>query len=523
MRTRVAWARVGVAGLALGFVVVAAPTGLHAAQPTCDTTPTAGLELHSPYVNQSVIGSLPAGQKSLPRSYLLFVPPGLPDGPVPLLLSVHGLGGNGGQHATQTDWPNFFTTIAPAGAIVAFPTAPVRWDTRPGSSDVQFMRDVVADIRGQRCVDATRVYAVGHSNGAFMVERLACDAGDVFAAVAAYAGGNIDGNLTDGGPCNAGTDSAGAPPQPPGNLPVPVGMWHGTADSIESYRNELTGQQQWLQRYDCDTSPVATTPAGSGTATGGIATGYLYGRCARPDVAALGRPPLLFQALPGHDHGWPDGCGGAPVAGGTGADTCTSDGTFPTADGFDGVVWAWLSSWTRAQPAAMEAVVAPAPAVGPYAPDPQDSSSGFDNVVTTTVTPAPAADGLVHLHLPPGATFRVSVHLDVTTTLDPAGAGPADPLCPTAGPGSSTQAAVGKTLSISLGDGTARATSTARAVTVPDGSGARANAELVVPSPPYASPLAVRVSYPGDAVRTWEACGLPAIWAKQTTSRGQGA
>ena len=512
-------ARTTLTAVAMSAVVMPTGIGLHAATPTCDTTPTGGLVLHSPYVDQSVVASLPAGAKSLPRSYLLFVPPGLPDRPVPLVLSMHGLGGNGAQHAMQTDWPNFFTTEAPGGAIVAFPNGPVRWDTRPGSSDVQFMRDVVSDIRVQRCIDPSRIYAVGHSNGAFMAERLACDAGDVFAAVAAYAGGNIDGNLTDGGPCNAGTDAAGAPPNPPGYLPMPVGMWHGTADSVEDYRNDLTGQRQWLQRYDCDTTPVATTSAGSGLVTGGIATGLVYGRCARPDVAALGRPPLLFQALPGHDHGWPDGCGGAPVSDAAGSDTCTPNGTFPTADGFDGVVWTWLSSWTRPQPAAVESVLAPTPAVGAFLPDPQNSSSGADNTVVTTVTPAPASDGLVQLSLPPGATLRVSVRLDVATSIDPLGVGPDHPLCPTASPGPSTQAAVGKSLLVSLGDGTAGRTSSVTVTTVRDGTGARADADLVVPRPPYASPLAIRVSYAGDPVRTWEACGLPPIWVKETTTR----
>lgn len=54
--------------------------------------------------------------------------------------------------------------------------------------DVEFARNVVADVSKKICIDTRRVYAVGYSNGAMMSHRLACEAPDVFAAVAGVAG-----------------------------------------------------------------------------------------------------------------------------------------------------------------------------------------------------------------------------------------------------------------------------------------------------------------------------------------------
>ncbi|HET6911105.1 MAG TPA: prolyl oligopeptidase family serine peptidase [Mycobacteriales bacterium] len=242
--------------LAAGVGIVPAAQQAVQAAPRCDVAPTNGLEIHSPYADTSALQG--QGDGTYPRTYELYVPPGLPSGPVPLLISIHGLLGNAVQQAGQTDWANYFTTVNPTPVIVAWPNGPERWDTRPQSEDVQFIRDVVADIRADRCIDPRRIYAVGHSYGAFMVQRLVCDAGDLFAAGASYAGGDIEGSAV-GGPCNAGTGEPGAPPDPAGYLPVPLGMWHGTADSIVNYKDELRSQTRLRPRRH--TAPRRERPA----------------------------------------------------------------------------------------------------------------------------------------------------------------------------------------------------------------------------------------------------------------------
>lgn len=54
--------------------------------------------------------------------------------------------------------------------------------------DVKYLTDLVDQVADKFKVDKKRVYATGHSNGAFMAHRLACASSDHFAAIAAFAG-----------------------------------------------------------------------------------------------------------------------------------------------------------------------------------------------------------------------------------------------------------------------------------------------------------------------------------------------
>ena len=60
--------------------------------------------------------------------------------------------------------------------------------------DVGFIRELYQSLRVQINVDVKKVYAIGMSNGAMMSYRLACEASDVFKAIAAVAG--TDNSLT---------------------------------------------------------------------------------------------------------------------------------------------------------------------------------------------------------------------------------------------------------------------------------------------------------------------------------------
>jgi len=53
--------------------------------------------------------------------------------------------------------------------------------------DVQFTRQALKIIRSVVAVDESRTYAMGWSNGGFMVERLLCETGSLFAGIAADA------------------------------------------------------------------------------------------------------------------------------------------------------------------------------------------------------------------------------------------------------------------------------------------------------------------------------------------------
>jgi polyhydroxybutyrate depolymerase len=131
------------------------------------------------------------------REYWVNVPIGLPGPAVPLLLALHGFlqlpvhvptGNEPAGHEQTTGWSDI---AASKKFIVAYPSAQPEqsaWDFSTGSNDVAYLREVVRDISSTWCVDTRRVYAEGHSSGALMAARLACDAPDVFASIAVYAG-----------------------------------------------------------------------------------------------------------------------------------------------------------------------------------------------------------------------------------------------------------------------------------------------------------------------------------------------
>lgn len=113
---------------------------------------------------------------------------------LPLLLDLHALGS---RPERQISLSGFRELAEDAGFMVAYPAGRFgSWNAGDlccgraralGVDDVGFLRAVLARIAGELRVDRRRVYATGLSNGAAMVQRLACDAADVFAAVAAVA------------------------------------------------------------------------------------------------------------------------------------------------------------------------------------------------------------------------------------------------------------------------------------------------------------------------------------------------
>jgi polyhydroxybutyrate depolymerase len=245
--------------LLIAVVASALPLAAPSTAAACSTQGTGGL------VTRTVSG----------RTYQLAVPAGLAPGVnVPLLVSFHGFGSSGASHADQTGWVPF---AAAHGFITAFPDGRARsWQFTQGSPDVTFARAVVQQIRNTYCVDGTRIYAGGHSNGAYFAGRLGCDAADLFAAVAPYAGG-------DPGTFN----SACTPSQP-----VAVGQFHGSADFVVPLSWGQAARDAWISRLSC-----STTPTSQADPYGPL---QHYGGC-------NGGVEVLWRVYNGQGHLWPTG------------------------------------------------------------------------------------------------------------------------------------------------------------------------------------------------------------------------
>jgi polyhydroxybutyrate depolymerase len=123
--------------------------------------------------------------------------------PVPLLLAFHGGGGHAEFMADDARY-GLVSLAEREGVVVVFPNGYIKFpggrlatwnagaccgDARDRAvDDVGFVRALVAQLRTQLNVDQARIYATGMSNGGMLVHRLACEAADLFAAVAAVAG-----------------------------------------------------------------------------------------------------------------------------------------------------------------------------------------------------------------------------------------------------------------------------------------------------------------------------------------------
>ncbi|MEA2588579.1 MAG: polyhydroxybutyrate depolymerase [Actinomycetota bacterium] len=177
------------------------------------------------------------------RRYAVNVPGGLPGPSAPLLLALHAFIQLPTEHEADTGW----SQVASAQHfIVAYPSAELErgaWDFSQGSRDVAYLRDVVRDISNTWCVDRRHVHAEGHSSGALMAARLACDAPDVFASVAVF--GGVDPTLL-GSPC--------AP-----DRPIAIGIFQGLVDPISLFPLAVAHRSNWLLRNGCPLTP-ATEP-----------------------------------------------------------------------------------------------------------------------------------------------------------------------------------------------------------------------------------------------------------------------
>jgi polyhydroxybutyrate depolymerase len=137
-------------------------------------------------------------------------------GPRPLVVDFHGLAEGAIIHSTTSQ---FGALGQKDGFVAVFPNgtgSPVRWDTTdrpPANPDLAFVAAMLKQVESTQCIDTSRVYASGLSDGSFMVSLVACTMSTRFAAVGAVSGLQLP------KPC-------------PTTRRVPIIAFHGTADPI---------------------------------------------------------------------------------------------------------------------------------------------------------------------------------------------------------------------------------------------------------------------------------------------------
>jgi polyhydroxybutyrate depolymerase len=173
------------------------------------------------------------------RQFTVHVPDSYADQPVPLVLLLHGYSSNGAQ---QEGYLKFRPESDRRGFIYAYPEGRVDrrnnqyWNGTDaccdfylsGVDDSGFLSELIRKLQDTYRIDAKRVYLIGHSNGAFMSFRFACDHADQVTAIATLNGATWQ----DATRCKPTTA-------------VSVLAIHATADETIDYAGGLNGSRAY--------------------------------------------------------------------------------------------------------------------------------------------------------------------------------------------------------------------------------------------------------------------------------------
>jgi polyhydroxybutyrate depolymerase len=181
---------------------------------------------------------------------------------VPLIISLHGYTSSGAKQDLYFKLQPLaeqrgFLYIYPDGTKDA--AANQFWNATDaccdlravGIDDAAYLLSMIEQVQQKYKVDPKRIYIVGHSNGAFMSYRMACDHADKVAAIVSLAGATF-------------ADPARCKP----SQPVSVLQVHGTADNVIPYTGgQILGHtfpsadktvSTWASLDGCGATPAAS-------------------------------------------------------------------------------------------------------------------------------------------------------------------------------------------------------------------------------------------------------------------------
>ena len=196
----------------------------------------------------------------LDRRYILHVPELYNKTPVPMVIIIHGGGGDAESAVKyfelneKADAEDFIAVYPEGTGEVMFGKLIGTWNGGEccgyaqvnDIDDVGFIRSMMDEIKGDFSIDADRIYVTGMSNGAIMAYRLACEMSNEIAAIAAHS--------------SIGHYSSCAP-----SRSVPTLHIHGKLDPCASYDGCTACEScflNFLNEYSelCLLTPLTLTP-----------------------------------------------------------------------------------------------------------------------------------------------------------------------------------------------------------------------------------------------------------------------
>jgi polyhydroxybutyrate depolymerase len=177
----------------------------------------------------------PAKVAGAPLDTVLRVPASARGHRAPLVLALHLASGTGAQMEQAT---RYTPEAARSGFAVAYPTASANnfWSI---DGDLDKLAKTLDAVERVACIDPSRVYVSGISNGGFMATVLACRMAGRIAAAALFAPG-----VNGIGGCSPAR-------------PVSVLEVHGTSDPIVPYRDIPGFVAGWAKRDGCASRSTA--------------------------------------------------------------------------------------------------------------------------------------------------------------------------------------------------------------------------------------------------------------------------
>jgi polyhydroxybutyrate depolymerase len=168
----------------------------------------------------------------------------------PLILALHGYGGNSFQHAAYFGLTKL---VSDGEAIMLAPEGTPDnggrqfWNAdsqccdfnNKNPDDVAYLGKLIDDVIAAYPIDKSRVFVIGHSNGGYMAYRMACERPDVITAIAGLAG-------------SATAQTTCAPARS-----VNVLHMHGTVDAVVPYDVAEPSTQQWAGHDGCGATLTA--------------------------------------------------------------------------------------------------------------------------------------------------------------------------------------------------------------------------------------------------------------------------
>ena len=262
------------------------------------------------------------------RKHQLWVPAGYKSGePIPLIVALHGCNQTPAEFAGLTRLNQLADTekllvVYPKQRLLANPLRCWNWmrsanQTR-GEGEPEAIMEIVAHVRANYSVDASRIYVVGASAGGVMASILMSCYSDVFAAAVVAGGGMYKAADNASDARIAAANGSHHSPQARGRdawecsgsvsgRPVPVLVFHGSEDKVAAPVNSEQVVAQFLQTNDLgdDATDNGSVRNLATSTSAAVAPGGL--RYTVRDYVYNGELLLQYYFVEGMGHAWPGG------------------------------------------------------------------------------------------------------------------------------------------------------------------------------------------------------------------------